>query len=84
MQIPTPTADELQHISSKFGTDSEMSTRDWIIIAACVSSITMLQMLMEEGCTIGPFELVDDGRPNSVIEAILTVQPRVKEESNAK
>lgn len=74
MKIPTPTADELQSLVARIGSADELTNSDWVIIAACVASVAMLQILMESGATIGPFETVDDGRPNSVIEAILLVE----------
>ena len=74
MKIPTPSADELNILCGKLGSDENLTNDEWIIIAACVASIAMLQMLVESGVTVGPFEIVNDGRPSSVIEAILTAK----------
>ena len=74
MKIPTPSADELKVLCEKLGTGEDLTNDEWVIIAACVASITMLQMFLEEGVTVGPFVVVDDGLPSSVIEAILTAK----------
>ena len=74
MKIPTPSADELKVLCEKLGTGEDLTNDEWVIIAACVASIAMLQMFLEEGVTVGPFVVVDDGLPSSVIEAILTAK----------
>ena len=74
MKIPTPSAEELKLLCGKLGSDENLTNDEWVIIAACVASIAMLQMFLEGGVKVGPFEIVDDGRPPSVIEAILTAK----------
>lgn len=75
--IPTPSADELKAVAEKL-IDGELSNEDWIIISACVCSIAMLQTLIESGASVGPFEVVDDNKPCSVIDAIMNVKLEVR------
>jgi len=71
-------ATELMLCAEAMDKGEAMTTRQVALAVMCVAAIGKLQALADIGATIGPFEMVDDGKPNCILEAIITSNLEVR------